>query len=215
MLQYEISAKIRSNFGKGASRSLRRNGQVPAILYGPKADTVALQVETKSFTKSLLNMQRRNAVFHLDIEGAEASAKRSVMVKEVQTNPITDVLVHADFYEISLDVPTELQVQVAVKGNAKGIEQGGELHMHSNTIALKGLILDMPDSIEVDVADIEIGGRVTFGEVIIPEGLELISNEKTTLLSIQLPSASADEDEEEDLEEEAVEEPTAEADPAE
>jgi large subunit ribosomal protein L25 len=205
MLQYDLSAQVRKEFGKGSNRSLRREGGTPAVLYGPKVEPMTLKFDTKTLTNTLLAMQRRNAVFSIEIEGASTSGKRHVMVKEIQTKPVDDSLLHVDFCEVSMDTPVVLDVPIKFAGQAKGVEMGGEMNVFHTKVALKGLVLDIPDFIEIDVSDLNIGDRMHCGDLDIPAGIEILNAKDDTFLVVQEMSKSRDEDEEEEGEgEEAV-----------
>lgn len=183
MLQFDLTAQLRNKFGKGGARALRREGMTPAILYGAKkTEPVALQLNTKIFTKTLLKVQRRNAVLNLLVD--DSNIMHHVMVKELQTNPTNDSLVHADLYEVLLDTPMVLEVPVHYTGTAKGVDLGGDLHVHLAKISLRGLALDIPDFIEIDVTNLRIGDRLNLGDLNIPANVELLDNKETTCVSI-------------------------------
>lgn len=178
MLQVDMTARVRQDFGKGAMRRLRRSGQTPAVLYGPKSEPLALSLETKNLTKELLKMHGQNAVVGLDIEGGETKKKLHVMIKEIQKNPIQDTVVHADFYEISLEKPTTLYVPIEVKGTPKGVDMGGILHLPVRKVLMRGLPLDIPDRIETDISALELDGPgLTCKDLAIPENVTLLDDE--------------------------------------
>ncbi|MDA8164141.1 MAG: 50S ribosomal protein L25 [Desulfobacteraceae bacterium] len=182
MLQFEVSASVRRNFGKGAARGLRRDGKTPAVLYGPKTEPISLVIDTKDMTKVLLTIQRRNAVLSLDIEGG--SGKRHVVVQELQSDPINDTLIHADFYEISLDAPMVLEVPLQYKGKARGVEMGGDFVISRHSITLKGKVLDIPDSVEVDVSELDPGAALTCGQLPIPAKVSLVGDAEAVCASV-------------------------------
>lgn len=172
MLEIELTAAIRTTFGKGAARTLRRDGLTPAVLYGPKIDAPkALQLDTKSFTKSLLGVRRRNAIYSLTVEG---DAKRHVILKETQVNPIYDTLVHADFYEIDLNEPLVRQVPLKYVGKAKGVDLGGELQLSLHKVTLKANPLDIPDELEIDLSSLGIEENITCQDLVLPANVEIV-----------------------------------------
>ncbi|MCB2184034.1 MAG: 50S ribosomal protein L25 [Desulfobulbaceae bacterium] len=198
MLQVDVTAKVRTNFGKGAARTLRRSGQTPAIMYGPKSDPMPLILDTKIFTKTLLNLQRRNAVVNLDITTDSGEEKRHVLIKEVQVDPIYDTLKHADFYEISLDAPSSFIVPVTYKGKAAGVDLGGDMIVSANTVTLKGNPLDIPDSIDIDVSPLNINDKISCKDLSIPDSVTLLDDAEKVCVSVVSPHAEpavADEEE--------------------
>ncbi len=181
MIQIDVTAELRDKFGKGAARTIRRDGRTPAILYGPKTDPVALTLDTHSFTKSMLGLQRRNAVINLAIDG---DGQKNVMVKDIQVDPINNALKHADFYELDMNTEYNYSVPVVYTGKAKGVATGGDMEIHINSIDLKGKPLDIPDSIEVDVTPLEIDGKITRGELSIPEGVTMLGDANTICVAV-------------------------------
>ena len=184
MLQVDVTARVRKTFGKGAARTLRRNGWIPGNLYGPKLDPMALELETKPLMKTLLSIHRQNAVINLGIDEGGKTSKRHVMTKEIQTDPVQDSLVHADFYEISLDVPMTLPIPIKYSGKAKGVDLGGELHFAMNTIALKGKVLDLPDLVELDISSLGLGDRLTCKDIKLPKNVSLQEKEDAVCVSV-------------------------------
>ncbi|MCK5322612.1 MAG: 50S ribosomal protein L25 [Desulfobulbaceae bacterium] len=207
MLQVDLSARVRKPFGKGNARALRRAGQTPAVLYGPKIDSIALELSSKSFTKTLLGTQRRNAVISLEIENGDSPTKRHVMIREVQIDPVQGTLVHADFLEISLDTPVKLFVDLKYAGKAKGFEFGGELQISKSKVYLEALPLDFPDYVEVDITPLEVGDSITCKDFTFSDKVTLLEKENAICATV----AVAQVDEDETLLEEEGEETAAES----
>lgn len=181
MIQIDVSAQLRDKFGKGAARTLRRDGLTPAVLYGPKTEPVALTLNTHSFTKSLFSLQRRNAVVSLAIEG---DGQKNVMIKDVQVDPVTNSLEHADFYELDLNHEYTYPVPVSYTGKAKGVDKGGDMEIFFHSITLKGKPLDIPDSIEVNVTPLQIDDKITVGELAIPSEAVLVDNPEMVCVTV-------------------------------
>ncbi|MEA2084670.1 MAG: 50S ribosomal protein L25 [Thermodesulfobacteriota bacterium] len=184
MLQVDLTARVRKTFGKGNARALRRAGLTPAVLYGPKIDSMALELSSKSFTKALFGFHRRNAVISLEIENGDLSAKRHVMIREVQTDPVQGTLVHADFLEISLDTPVKLFVDLKFTGKPKGFESGGELQVAKSKVYLDALPLDFPDCVEVDITHLDIGDSVTCKDLNLSDKVTLLEKENATCATV-------------------------------
>ena len=173
MLQVELSASVRTATGKGAMRQLRMKGKTPAVVYGGGAAALSLEMDTKSLMQQLLEIYRRNAVVTLKIDGDK---DRHVLVGEVQTDPVRDTLIHADFCEIDLQKARRFDVPVVFTGVAKGVDLGGEMFIEHKSVTLEGLPLDIPDQFSLDVTDLRIGDHMTFGNIFLPQTLKLISN---------------------------------------
>lgn len=195
MLQVDMSASKRESFGKCAMRRLRVSGNTPAVLYGNGKDVIPLQLETTPFVKKLLEISRKNAVVNLSIN----DDTRHVMMREIQTDPVTDSLVHADFYEIDLDTPTRLIVAVDFVGTAKGVDLGGFLMVHHPKVLLEGLPLDIPDAVSVDISDLAIGDSVSIDDIELPANVKMVTDGAALCVEVTSVRAEKVEEVEEDV----------------
>ena len=204
MIQQDMTAAVRQDFGKGATHRLRQSGYAPAILYGRNSEPIALAMETKTLTRDLLRLHGHNTVVSLDIEGEKGKKKHHVLIKAIQTDPITDSVLHVDFFEIDLDKEIVLDVPVVYTGTAKGVDLGGILNIMAYTVKIKGLPLAILDEITVDVTPLEMtSSGITCGDLAIPENVTLEEEPDKVCVSVVAPKAEVEEEEIE--EEEAVE----------
>ncbi len=190
MLQVEISASVRNTSGKGPMRQLRMQGMTPAVVYGSGAEAQKLQLETKTLMAKLLEFYRKNTVVTLKVDGA---SEKSVMVGEVQTDPVRDTLIHVDFCEIDLQRERAFTVPVILKGKAKGVDLGGIMVVGCNQVVLKGKPLDIPDECVVDVASMSIGDQIKCAAIDIPDNVKLVTDAETVVVSIIKPGEKLDE----------------------
>jgi len=198
MIEVDLNASERKQFGKGAARTLRREGLIPAIMYGPRTEPMALKMETKPFTQTLLKLQRQNAIITLNIKDNESP--KTVILKEIQVDPVLNTLEHADFYEISLDSPITLSVPVKYTGKAAGVEAGGDLFISLNNVSLTGLPKDIPNFLEVDVTPLDINQNITCKDLTIPDNVTLGEEADQFCAGVTM-YAQAEEELAEDLEE--------------
>ncbi len=205
MIEVDLNASVRSQFGKGAARTLRREGLTPAILYGPQSEPMALKLQTKPFTQTLLKLQRQNAVITLNIKNNDDESKKTVVLKETQVDPVLDTLKHADFLEISLDSPITLSVQVKYSGTAEGVEAGGDLLISRDRVNVNGLPMDIPNFIEVDVTTLQLNQHITCKDLTVPENVTLLEKEDLVCAGITLYTEVEETPEEEPEAEEATE----------
>ena len=215
MIQHDMNASLREAFGKGATHQLRQSGYAPAILYGRKKEPVALAMDAKTLSRNLLQFHRHNVVVSLEIEGDKSKKKRYVLIKDIQTDPITDKILHVDFLEIELEKLIVMDVSVLYTGIAKGVDLGGILNILAHTVKIKGLPLDIPDEIEVDVTELELSSAgITCGELSIPDNVTLEEELDKVCVSVVAPKAEVEEEvEEEEGEDEEGAEEGAEASP--
>jgi large subunit ribosomal protein L25 len=185
MLQVHLDSIVRTVFGKGAMRQLRMRDITPANLYSGGGKPVSLQLETTVLYKNLLFIHGRNAVITLRVEG-DATSERNVLVQEIQKEPVSGKLVHVDFLEIDLQKAAKFTVPIEYVGTAKGVDLGGELHIFKEKVQLRGCPLDIPDVIQVDITALEQGGAgLTFGDLPIPENVEMMEKSSTTCVAVQ------------------------------
>ncbi len=200
MLQVELSATVRNTFGKGAMRCLRSDGKTPAILYGLEAEPMALQLETKEFYKELLNLRRRNAVVALSLDDGKT---HHVLIKDVQTDPVRDTVVHADFQRVDLKKSKQFGVDVKLIGNPKGVDLGGVIFVEERLVILEGLPLDIPDNCPLDISELDIGDSLSFDSLDLPKDIRLISDKDQVCVKVENASKVEEDDE---LQEETVQE---------
>ncbi len=195
MLQVKLDASVRNGHGKGPARTLRRMGKTPAVLYGLGSGAVSLSLDTRGMVKELLAIRRRNVVVNLEVEENGKKYTKPVLIKEIQVDPLSGNLVHADFCEIALDKPMTLSVPLVYVGKAKGVDLGGEMQINTHSVYVKANPLDIPDNIEVDVTNLEIGSSVTFGGLIVPTGVTMVDVATKTCVAVTAAAAKpVDED---------------------
>lgn len=174
MLQFTLDAQVRNSRGKGPSRQLRKKGMTPAVLYGAAGvENVSLEIETRPFTKALITIQDQNAVLTLNITGEGEASTRHVVVKDIQVHPVMNSLLHADFYDIDLTRAVVLSVPVQYAGKAKGVDMGGDMQVVRHAVSLKGMPLDIPDFIEINVSGLGLGDAITCKDIALPENVTL------------------------------------------
>ena len=184
MLQVDMPAAVRTVFGKGEARRLRRNNLTPAVLYSGGKEPLALQFDANELYKHLLFIHGRNAVVTLKIDGDQKEV-RHVLVKEIQKDPVSDQVLHVDFLEIALDQVIEFEVPLRFIGTAKGVDMGGELRVFRNSVTLRGNPLDIPDEIETDITALERGGAgLKLGDLKIPQSVTMLEDEDAVCVTV-------------------------------
>ncbi|MGV1098762.1 50S ribosomal protein L25 [Thiovibrio sp. JS02] len=179
-----MTARVRKSVGKGAARTSRRAGNTPAVVYGPKGGALSLECNTRDLTRGLLSIHRKNAIINLEIDEDGKKSVRHVVTREIQTDPILDQVLHADFYEVSLNAPMVFQVPLVYVGKAKGVDMGGDMTINMHKVTLKGRALDIPDAITIDVSPMGPGAVLTSKELPLGEGVSLVSNGDAVCVSI-------------------------------
>ncbi len=169
MKSIELKVSLRKTTGKKDAKKLRKNNQVPCVLYGGK-ENMHFFAEERSF-KDLIYTHHVYIV-NLDIEGK----KHKAILKEIQFHPVSDRIDHIDFVEVAVDKPVVIDLPVEITGSSVGIRAGGKLRQRKRYVKVKGLIEHLPDSLVIDISDLEIGQSVLAGDLKYPhvEILELM-----------------------------------------
>ncbi|MGD8741097.1 MAG: 50S ribosomal protein L25/general stress protein Ctc [Desulfobacterales bacterium] len=215
MEQIDLKAQIRKTTGKGPARTLRREGRIPAVLYGPKTDSMMLSIDFKEFEQIVKKVNVGSVLLKLQIQNGE-TLTRPAMIKELQTNPVSGAFVHVDFYEIDMLSKINVNVPVVTRGKSAGVEEGGLLQIVRREIELFCLPTAIPESIEVDISDLTIGDSIHIRDIALPAEVELPEDIDFTVVTVLAPKIEEEVVEEEELEEgeEAVEEEGAEGEAA-
>jgi len=202
---------VRADTGKGAARRLRRNDQVPAIFYGPNSQPVMLAVKYLDLKTLLKSTSSENVIFQLQIESERGRENKTVMLKELQTDPIKPVYYHADFYEISMDKEITLNVPVHLVGTPAGASKGGILQHVKRDLAVSCLPGNIVEFLDVEVSALDIGDAVHVRDIVLPAGLKTAEEGDITIAVVTAPHVVAEKVEEvvegEKAEEAAAEEP--------
>ncbi len=211
-----LKVKKRELIGKSAARKIRREQQIPGILYGDGFDPTPLTVELDDFKSVIHTEAGLNVILNLKVEGEKK--EQTAIIKELQKDPIKDNFLHVDFMKISMDKEIEATVPLVLSGESVGVNEGGVLQQILWEIEVIALPLNIPDHIEVDVSDLDIGDALRVEDLILPEELEIRSREDEIIVSIVPPTELKEEElvveEEEELEPELVGEEVAEGEVA-
>jgi large subunit ribosomal protein L25 len=203
--QHELKAKVRKTIGNGPARALRREGKVPAVLYGPKTEPILLSVEVRDIEQLLKTGNVGQILLNLIIQNGQETT-RPAMIKELQAHPVSGQFLHVDFYEIDLTRKIRVGVPVVATGKSVGVEVGGLLQIVRHELEVLCLPTQIPESIEVDVTNLEIGDSIHVEEIELEGDVEIPADVNFTIITCLAPKVEAEpEVEEEELEEEAEE----------
>jgi large subunit ribosomal protein L25 len=206
--QIDLKAQVRKSTGNGPARTLRREGRIPAVLYGPKTDSILLSVDFKEFEQIVKKANIGSVLLNLQIQNGDTST-RPAMIKELQTHPVTGAFLHIDFYEIDMRRKITVGVPLVTRGKSVGVEEGGLLQIVRREIELFCLPTAIPKAIEVDISNLDIGDSIHIHEIALPAEVELPEDTDFTVVTVLAPKVEEEVVEEEELgegEEAAVEE---------
>ena len=182
-----LEATARDTFGKNEARRTRREGKVPAVLYGGDRTATPIAVAPKALLKILHSEAGQNTLISLKLDGA---GDTRVLVKDFQVDPITHALLHADFYRIAMDKVLQVTIPIAVHGEPKGVkQQGGVLEFIRREIVIEVLPADIPESIPVDVSELMLHQGVRVRDVITNPKWTAVSDPDMMLVHVIMPKA--------------------------
>jgi large subunit ribosomal protein L25 len=187
MEQIQVEAFIRNQSGKGAARTLRRSGQIPAVFYGPETRPIALYVRQMDLEKIFKKHSGENLFFKVLLKGEQQEESRTAMLKELQKDPVSRAYLHVDFYEVSLTKELEVDVGLRIVGKSKGVEKGGILQEARRDLQIRCLPRNIPEFIEVDVSGLDIGDSFHVQDLKVSEELRILNDPQTTLITIVAP----------------------------
>lgn len=206
----KLAAAQREETGSRLSRRLRENGFIPASLYAGGDQPTLLKLEANKWMRHLTDQLN---LVNIEITGA---GNQMAAVREIQRDPLSQAVIHVDFFKISMDQVTEFSVRIIFEGSPAGVSEGGVTTVASDFVAVECLPTDVPDTISVDISELEIGQSINAGGITLPEGLKLISDPGMTIVSITtIRVVEEEKPEEEVVEGEEVEVAEGEEKPAE
>ena len=204
MVQSSLRVRPRIRIGKSGAREVRKEGNIPAILYGQGEDPIPLVVRPDELKQALSNSAGINTVLELEIDGSESPTKRFSMVKEIQKDPVKNRVIHLDFLAIDMEKSLRVKVPVSTRGRSEGERRGGTLEKLMRTIDLECLPGDIPDLIEIDVSSLDMGDFVDIAGLEFGEGIKPIRDGSKKVVQVIAQRSMEDvQDEEEEEEEEA------------
>jgi large subunit ribosomal protein L25 len=202
--QLTLSAETRERAGKGASRAMRREGRVPAVIYGQKQDPIQIHVEEKALVKALSGGHFMNSVVMIDVGG---NATRT-LPKDVQFHPVTDRPLHVDFFRIAEHSKVTVAVPIVFidEEKSRGLKRGGVLNAVRHELELVCDAAEIPDHIDISLAGLNIGDSLHISAVTLPDGVESAITDRDFTIATIVPSSGMTED---TAEPEMFETPTA------
>lgn len=185
MKSIQVSAEVRSGYGKNAARQLRSQGRIPAVLYGQQEAALSLTVDPKALLAILHSAAGYNTIFSLEVKDQGTT---SVMLKEWQLDPIKETLLHADFLRIAMDNALQVSVPVLPVGVATGVkDQGGIFEFVLRQLEVECLPADIPEHITADISHLEIGSNLRVSDLPEDPRLKVLSDPGLVVAHVVAP----------------------------
>jgi large subunit ribosomal protein L25 len=206
----ELKAQMRTTKGNGPARAMRRDGRIPAVLYGPKTDPNMISIGAHDLENILKQGSIGRSIINLEIDGVKGT--KATMVKEMQAHPVSRDILHVDFLEVDMKRKINVNVPVITTGQSAGVELGGMLQIIRRELEVYCLPNKIPQDITIDITDLEIGDSVHVSDIETEGDVEIPYDVDFTVLTILSPKKAEEEVEEvEEIEEGEVAEAEAEA----
>ena len=190
MATVSLSANAREGKGKGAARSLRSQGQVPAVIYGHGRDPQALALNARDLDKMLSHIQAESTVIEVTVGGQTAKT----LIREIQRHPIKRQILHVDFQALVAGEKVTVSIPIVLQGIPEGVRlEGGVLDQTLREIEIEVDPSNIPDHVEYDVTNMVIGDSVHISDLKVPEGVEVLNDPETSVAVLAAPRAVIEE----------------------
>jgi large subunit ribosomal protein L25 len=180
-----ISAQTREGRGKGAARTSRREGRIPGVLYGHGEESVPLSVDALELQKLVHTISIENTIVDLDIGEGEPY---KVLIRELQRHPFRDEFVHIDFFHVAMDEKIQVEIPIVLVGTPTGVKnKGGILDHQLRELEVFCLPGSIPEKVEIDVSDLDIGDSVHVSEIQLPD-VEILTESDRAVVAVLAPT---------------------------
>jgi large subunit ribosomal protein L25 len=186
MERVALTAQVREKAGKGVARGLRRDKRVPAVLYSHGKST-PISMVSKDVTKVLNTEGGEHALINLKLEGANEAGERMALIKDYQVDPLNGALMHLDLMEVAMNEKVKIQVAVHITGSSIGVKEGGIFQYGQRNLEVECLPTQIPDNIEVNIANLKINESLHVRDIKAPEGVRILTDGDATVATIQPP----------------------------
>ncbi len=188
----KLTVRPREEVGKGPNRRLRAAGAVPAVVYAKGQEAVSLSIDAAALKGALGGGS--NVVLELEYEGEKSRKKHFAVVKEFQRHPTRHTLLHLDLHEVDLKQEIESPVRIELVGTPVGAEEGGVLDHSHWEVVVRALPTAVPAHLELDVSALTIGDNLRVSDITAPEGVVILDDPETTVVSLQPPRVEIEEE---------------------
>ncbi len=187
MSEYVLNAKVREEIGRSESRRMRRAGELPAVVYGKKNAPLSLKLNEIEVLKSVRKGLHPNTLLEVKIDAKGDLQSKTVLVKEIQRNVITQKLLHIDFNEVALDEEIKAHIPVESVGEPIGVKDGGVLESILHELEVACLPMDLPETINIDVSALAIGDSIHVKDIVVSEKVRILNDPELTVFAVAAP----------------------------
>lgn len=181
-----IKADVRKGRGKSNAKSARRMGNIPCVLYGRGIESLGITISSKDWQRLRKNI-KRNTILKMELNNNGSIEERPVMIKDIQRGIIQNDVLHIDFIQVSMERKIEVEIPINLIGEAKGLKNNGIVDQHLRTIMVECLPSLIPEKIELDITNLDIGDSIHANEISIP-GVKVLENLDVAIVTVIHPS---------------------------
>lgn len=190
MSETTLTAENRAETGKGPAGRLRREGKVPAVVYGLGGEPVSVTVPARELAHILASETGANTVITLRVDGQE----QLTLARQIQRHPVRGELLHVDFVRVSADQPVAAEVTIQLTGEPEGVRMGGMLEQQMFSLTIEAKPADIPTAVEHDVSELGLGEQLRVGQLAIPAGVVVHHEPEELVALIAVPRGMAAEE---------------------
>jgi len=187
MEEIQIKAEARKFKGKSAVKNIRRNGGIPAVLYGKDTESIPITIALKEWEIVKKNL-KRNAILKMELNNNNKIEVKPVMIKNIQRGFLKQDIIHIDFLQVSMKRKIEVEIPIQLIGEAKGVINNGIIELHLRTIMMECLPSQIPEKVEIDISKLDIGDSIHVKEISLP-GVRLLENPDVAVVTIIPPTS--------------------------
>lgn len=191
-MSVKLNVSKREGFGRGYGRKLRDKGFIPAVVYGKESGEIPIEVDLKDLKEILASEKGKNALIDLTVEGS--NEKHTVMVRDLQKDPIKGEFIHMDLHQISLDDKVHTQVPIVLVGEPIGVKKGGILQYGLRELDIQCLATDIPEQLEIDITELDFGEHISLEQIETNRNIRVLTDKEAIIASIVAPRLEVVED---------------------
>ena len=185
MITVELEVFNRESLGKQANKKYRKDGFIPAVIYGKNKDNLNILVDPIKLKKLLKNEAGENTIIEMKLD--KSDLKKNVLLKDAHLDTLTSDPLHLDFYEITEGMDVKVSAPLLFTGKPEGVKNGGVIQTLSNEIKIECLPTNIPNIIEINISDLNIGDTLRVKDIKPMNGIEILSNPESTIISVLAP----------------------------
>ena len=185
MEEIRIEAEKRIGTGKGVARKLRKQGVIPGIIYGKDVPPLPLTISARQW-RLVRHHVKSNTIIKIELKDGGSTEERPVMLKDVQKSVTSDAVLHVDFLQVSMERLVQVEVPIRLIGDPQGVLKGGVIEQHLRSIMVESLPGQIPDSIDIDISNLDIGDSIHVHEISLP-GTKLLEQPDVAIVGVTPP----------------------------